>query len=112
VGLNKRPAKILTPKACSQVIFGKLKMIGINQFHKRNTGNDHNSAAPIIMANAVANVTKYFIRFLFILVVRTGFEPALGLTTYDILFITTPSDHLTNLVKAYASTGAVYFTTP
>ena len=28
-------------------------------------------------------------------VVRTGFEPALGLTTYDILFTTTPSRHPT-----------------
>ena len=31
------------------------------------------------------------------LAVRTGFEPALGLTTYDILFTTTPSSHLTVL---------------
>ena len=30
-----------------------------------------------------------------ILVVRTGFEPDLGLTTYDILFTTTPCRHLT-----------------
>jgi hypothetical protein len=30
-------------------------------------------------------------------VVRTGFEPALGLTTYDILFTTTPCRHLTML---------------
>ena len=30
-------------------------------------------------------------------VVRTGFEPVLGLTTYDILFTTTPCRHLTIL---------------